>query len=184
MHPFLQCINNYIVYIYRITSPYSLNISHPTQNLHLLCELGSMASFPSAEFIFVHIIGNIGVLFVVLAYIALSFSYLSSASILYSLVNLCGSMMIGTSLFYKFNLPSVIIESCWTAISLFGLIKALLRRLSKKRQASKTSHINPHVVLEQQSSSPHSQSRLSSSPSSASASALPPSLPATSQLPV
>ncbi len=46
--------------------------------------------------------------------------------------NLVGSLLIFLSLVETFNLPSVLIELFWSAISVFGLVRALrLRKASK-----------------------------------------------------
>jgi len=43
-------------------------------------------------------------------------------------LNLAGSALILSSLYYQWNLPSVVIESFWAAISLYGLVLQTFRR--------------------------------------------------------
>lgn len=70
-------------------------------------------------------IGIIGVILVLLAYFLLQIDKLPQDSIIYSLLNLIGSIFILISLFYTWNLASFIIEISWLAISIFGLSKAI-----------------------------------------------------------
>lgn len=42
-------------------------------------------------------------------------------------INLLGATLVLTSLVFAWNLPSVVLESFWTCISLYGLARALLR---------------------------------------------------------
>ena len=55
------------------------------------------------------------------------------ALLICSLYLLIGSVMIFLSLLETFNLPSVLIELFWSAISVFGLVRSLGR---KRQQAS------------------------------------------------
>jgi hypothetical protein len=72
-------------------------------------------------------VGNIGVLLVLLAYLLLQVEKLSLNSLMYSLLNLVGSLLIMVSLFFNFNLSSFIIEVAWLLISIYGLVR-LMRR--------------------------------------------------------
>ncbi len=73
-------------------------------------------------------IGNLGVLAVLGAYFLLQTGRLRVDSIAYSLLNALGAVLISISLFYSFNLSSMIIEIAWFSISVLGLRRALQRR--------------------------------------------------------
>lgn len=73
-------------------------------------------------------IGIVGVLLVLLAYLLLQLDRLSQSSIMFSFLNFIGSIFILVSLYFTWNLASGVIEIAWLIISLFGLIKSLVRR--------------------------------------------------------
>ena len=73
-------------------------------------------------------IGIIGVGVILMTYLLLQLGRLSADSLAYSALNLCGASFILFSLFFDWNLPSVIIESAWIIISVYGVIKAWRRR--------------------------------------------------------
>lgn len=73
-------------------------------------------------------LGNVGVFLIVLMYLALHTDRVDSDSVIFSLLNAVGAVLILISLWVNFNLSSVIIEIFWLAISLFGLFKSLARR--------------------------------------------------------
>ncbi len=75
-----------------------------------------------------NIIGTLGVALVLLAYFLLQCEKLSNRGYAYPILNLLGALLILYSLFYVWNLPSVIIEVAWIAISVFGIIRRLRRR--------------------------------------------------------
>lgn len=72
-----------------------------------------------------NIVGIIGVILTIVAYYWLSINKISSTSLLYVLLNLIGSALILFSLFFYWNLASVIIELAWIFISLIGLYKVV-----------------------------------------------------------
>lgn len=72
--------------------------------------------------------GLVGVAIIVVAYFANQQSWLSSEDWRFPAANLAGSLLILTSLFRAWNFPSVVIEIIWSAISLYGLSRRLLRR--------------------------------------------------------
>jgi hypothetical protein len=74
------------------------------------------------------LIGFIGVLLIVTAYLFLQLDKLPSSSPSYSLLNAAGALLIILSLTFKFNLSAFIVEVFWLLISLFGLRKSLLSR--------------------------------------------------------
>ncbi len=72
--------------------------------------------------------GMTGVTLIVLAYLGIQLERLSSKSLAYSLMNLIGAALILLSLYFTFNLPSVIIESFWLLISIIGIVRWWQRR--------------------------------------------------------
>lgn len=74
------------------------------------------------------ILGTIGVAVIVLTYILLQTERVRSDQLSYSLMNAIGASLILVSLYFDFNLPSVVVEGFWLVISLFGIGKYVLRR--------------------------------------------------------
>lgn len=72
-------------------------------------------------------VGNVGVFLVLLSYFLLQLERIDSNGIRYSLMNAAGAILICVSLFYNFNLSSLIIEVCWLAISGYGLYRCLAK---------------------------------------------------------
>jgi hypothetical protein len=70
------------------------------------------------------LLGNIGVLLILLMYLALQMEKIDATRPLYSLLNAAGAALILLSLYFKFNLSAFLIEICWLLISLYGLYKA------------------------------------------------------------
>lgn len=77
------------------------------------------------------VFGMIGVAITVGAYLLLQMSMIQITHISYSLINALGSLLILVSLYYNWNLSSVCIEGIWFAISLFGMIRVLIRKKVK-----------------------------------------------------
>jgi hypothetical protein len=71
------------------------------------------------------VIGIIGVFFILVSYVLLQIEKIRAKSLSYSVINLIGAVLILYSLFYNWNLASVIIEFFWIIISLFGIGKSL-----------------------------------------------------------
>jgi hypothetical protein len=69
------------------------------------------------------IIGIVGVAIVLVTYLLLQIERMSSSSLLYSLANLIGAVLIMVSLVETWNLASVIIEIAWGLISLYGIYR-------------------------------------------------------------
>ena len=115
------------------------------------------------EWVLVNIVGNIGVALILIAYFSLTLQLISSHSIRHSLLNLCGALLIGVSLIFQFNLPSAVIEACWSVIATFGLVKALLRRYRNANRTTDNSQASSEKVVRAESfqrnnsaeSSPH-----------------------------
>ncbi|MBM3193168.1 MAG: hypothetical protein FJZ59_02910 [Chlamydiae bacterium] len=68
-------------------------------------------------------IGVIGVILILLSYLLLQMHKISLKDFSYSFLNLIGSILILYSLLFHWNLPSVIIEVAWLAISIYGICK-------------------------------------------------------------
>jgi len=76
------------------------------------------------------VIGNLGVVIVLVTYFLLQIDKIDYRSIGYSVSNIIGSIFIIFSLTEQFNLSSFIIEVVWLIISILGLCKALYRPLT------------------------------------------------------
>ncbi len=74
------------------------------------------------------ILGTVGVVVIILAYVLLQTERLRSDQLAYSLLNAIGAVLILISLYFSFNFPSFIVEFFWLVISLFGIGKYLLRQ--------------------------------------------------------
>lgn len=77
-------------------------------------------------------LGNVGVVLILLSYLLLQIEKMSATSLLYSLVNAIGAVLILISLMYDFNLSAFIVEVVWLLISVY----ALTRRGRKRRPAT------------------------------------------------
>jgi hypothetical protein len=75
--------------------------------------------------------GFVGVALLLAAYFATQQRWLSSENWRFPFVNLLGSCLILVSLYAAWNFPSVVIELCWAAISLWGLAKSLRARRAR-----------------------------------------------------
>jgi hypothetical protein len=76
------------------------------------------------------LVGNIGVLLMVIAYLLLQLEKLSSSAVSYLLLNAIGAVLVIISLTFRFNLSAFLMEAFWLLISLYGLTKPLF---SKRR---------------------------------------------------
>ncbi|MDQ2920996.1 MAG: hypothetical protein M3R52_05210 [Acidobacteriota bacterium] len=74
------------------------------------------------------LVGNIGVLLMVIAYLLLQLEKLSSSAVSYLLLNAVGAVMVIISLKFRFNLSAFLMEAFWLLISLYGLTKPLFAR--------------------------------------------------------
>ncbi len=71
------------------------------------------------------LVGNTGVLLMVVAYMLLQLEKLSSSALSYPLLNAVGATMVMISLMFSFNLSAFLMEAFWLLISLYGLAKSL-----------------------------------------------------------
>ena len=78
------------------------------------------------------LIGFIGVLLIVVAYLLLQLDKLPSSSPRYSLLNAGGALLILVSLIFAFNLSAFIVEAFWFLISLLGLWRSLVHRKASR----------------------------------------------------
>lgn len=68
--------------------------------------------------------GFVGVLLILLAYFGLQAGRMRGDGLVYQLMNLVGALLILLSLVYDFNLSAFVMEACWVAISLYGILRA------------------------------------------------------------
>ena len=71
------------------------------------------------------LLGNIGVLLMVVAYLLLQLEKLSGSALSYLLLNTLGAILVMISLTFRFNLSAFLMEAFWLLISLYGLMKPL-----------------------------------------------------------
>ena len=76
------------------------------------------------------LVGNFGVLLMVVAYLLLQLEKLSGSALSYLLLNADGAVLVMISLMFRFNLSAFLMEGFWLLISLYGLAKPLLSRRS------------------------------------------------------
>lgn len=73
------------------------------------------------------IVGTIGVATIVVTYILLQTGRVKSDQLAYSVLNAFGATLILISLYFEWNFPSVVVESFWLVISLYGIIRYFRR---------------------------------------------------------
>jgi predicted membrane protein len=81
------------------------------------------------------LVGFIGVLLIVFAYLLLQLDKLPSSSPSYSLLNATGALLIIVSLIFDFNLSAFVVEVFWLLISLLGLWRSLSSRKNSQQSA-------------------------------------------------
>ena len=69
------------------------------------------------------LIGNTGVVVLMIAYLMLQLNKLSSNGLAYSLLNAIGASLIIVSLLYDFNLSALLMEVFWVLISFVGIYR-------------------------------------------------------------
>jgi cell division protein FtsW (lipid II flippase) len=77
-------------------------------------------------------VGIIGVILLLFVYFLLSTNRISSKQISYQLYNLIGASCILFSLFFHFNLASILLEFAWVGISLIGIYKIRIEAKNEK----------------------------------------------------
>ncbi|MEN8148070.1 MAG: hypothetical protein ABFR02_10700 [Campylobacterota bacterium] len=81
---------------------------------------------------FEDIIGTLGVAVIVITYFLLQVERMRSDDLLYSLLNIIGSVMILFSILKNWNFASFLIEIFWILISLIGVYKFVKRRKKER----------------------------------------------------
>ncbi len=76
------------------------------------------------------LVGNVGVLLMVIAYLLLQLEKLPSSAFSYLLLNAIGAVLVIISLMFRFNLSAFFMEAFWLLISLYGLIKSIYSKPS------------------------------------------------------
>jgi hypothetical protein len=84
--------------------------------------------------------GLVGVLLILSAYALGQLGRLRMDAVPALLMNLAGASLVLLSLLFHFNLAAFIIEAAWALLSLFGLVKRLIRRKADRRA---TGHDRP-----------------------------------------
>ena len=74
------------------------------------------------------LVGCLGAACLLVAYFLNQAGRLKSEDWRFPAVNLAGSALVVVSLYYHFNLPSVVIEVFWSSISLYGIRRNLRAR--------------------------------------------------------
>ncbi len=69
------------------------------------------------------VVGILGVGFILLAFLLLQLDKVTSSSMFYLLLNAVGALLLLFSLYYHWNLASVIIEFFWFFISCYGILR-------------------------------------------------------------
>ena len=69
------------------------------------------------------LLGNIGVLLILLSYLLVQLDKIDTQGLRYSLVNGVGAGLLCISLYINFNLSGLLMELSWLLISLFGLYR-------------------------------------------------------------
>ena len=87
------------------------------------------------EFVWHELVGLAGVVLVLLAYFGLQSGRMRGDGIAFQLANILGAGGIALSLVYDFNLSAMVIELCWIAISVYGLVRGVRTRAAAKAAA-------------------------------------------------
>ena len=69
------------------------------------------------------LIGNIGVVVLMITYLMLQLNRLSSDGLAYSVLNAIGASLVIVSLLFDFNLSALLMEVFWVLISLVGIYR-------------------------------------------------------------
>jgi predicted membrane protein len=72
---------------------------------------------------FFEIVGMIGVLQILMAFLLLQLDKLTTRTLNYQLLNAFGAAFILYSLCFRFNLSALTIEACWLLISIYGIVR-------------------------------------------------------------
>ncbi len=72
---------------------------------------------------FLDLVGNIGVVILIIAFLMLQLDKLPSNGLAYSLMNAIGASLIVVSLLFDFNLSALLMEVFWVLISCLGIYR-------------------------------------------------------------
>jgi paired small multidrug resistance pump len=86
----------------------------------------------NVEFVWHEIVGLAGVALVLLSYFGLQSGRMRGDGVAFQLANILGAGAIALSLVYDFNLSAMVIELCWIAISIYGLVRGIRTRTAAK----------------------------------------------------
>lgn len=75
-----------------------------------------------------NVVGTIGVGLILIAYFLVQNQKIKPDELKCPLINLIGAILILISLLWHPNVPSIIIEICWIAISIYSIIKIISKR--------------------------------------------------------
>jgi hypothetical protein len=76
----------------------------------------------------IDLLGTVGVLLMVVAYLLLQLEKMSSLGVSYLSLNAVGSTLVIISLMFRFNFSAFLMEAFWLLISLYGLARSLFSR--------------------------------------------------------
>ena len=79
------------------------------------------------------LVGNIGVVLLMVAYLMLQLNKLRSDELAYSLLNAIGASLIVLSLLVNFNLSALLMEVFWVLISFVGIYRYFRLKALKSR---------------------------------------------------
>ena len=71
------------------------------------------------------LLGNFGVLLILLSYLLVQLDRIDTQGLRYSLVNGLGAGLLCISLYVDFNLSGLLMEISWLLISIFGLYRCI-----------------------------------------------------------
>jgi hypothetical protein len=93
------------------------------------------------------LIGMVGVTLVLLAFGLLNINKLTSLSMTYQIMNLTGSIFLLFSLFFHWNLSSVVIEIAWIMISSIGIFRVMKARKLQLAKSATTKLMMDEVLV-------------------------------------
>lgn len=76
-------------------------------------------------------IGLVGVVIILIAYFLLSTGRWRADSLRFQIINFAGAWLILYSLYFHWNLSSVVIEIAWVIISIIGIYRIIIARMKK-----------------------------------------------------
>lgn len=78
------------------------------------------------------IVGILGVGLVIMAFFLIQLEKITTRSSTYLYSNFLGSVMLLFSLYYHWNMASIVIEILWLLISIYGIVKfKILKKITK-----------------------------------------------------